>query len=249
METARAAGERLVELQSSAEVSRRLVALQHRQLAESRVLDRQVRRALHDEVLPRLHTIMLELSAKSLADESPEVLESLAEVHHQIADLLHDLPAPGAPEVQRLGLPGALERAVEHEFNGAFDRVDWQISAEADERLPNLPPLQGEVLYFASREAIRNAALHARKTDPTAQLELCVSFLWKDGLELTIQDNGSGIEAAGQTADSTGHGLALHSTLLAVNGGTLEISSEPGRYTCVRLWIPDWETGSAGWQA
>jgi signal transduction histidine kinase len=35
-----------------------------------------------------------------------------------------------------------------------------------------------------------------------------------------------------------GHGLALHSTLLAVIGGSLSITSAPGEFTCVTLFVP-----------
>lgn len=246
METARSAGERLVELQANLEISRRLADLQRRQLAESRVLDRQARRALHDDVLPRLHAVLLELSASAVAQESPQALETLAQVHHQVSDLLHDLPAPGAPEVQRLGLVGALRQALSLEFDGVFDRVNWEIAPEARARLPGLPPVQGEVLYFACREAIRNAALHARHANPDLPLELLIGVQWRDGLELTIQDNGSGV-AQDDRSQAGGHGLALHSTLLAVIGGSLALSSEAGRCTRVRLWLPDWESGSPAW--
>ena len=35
-----------------------------------------------------------------------------------------------------------------------------------------------------------------------------------------------------------GQGLALHSTLLAVVGGSLTIDSQPGMFTRVTLWLP-----------
>ena len=38
--------------------------------------------------------------------------------------------------------------------------------------------------------------------------------------------------------EGCGQGLALHSTLLAVVGGTLSVESEPGRYTRVLLCLP-----------
>lgn len=49
IEVARATGERLIDTQASAEVTRRLLTLQRQRLAESQVLDRQTRRILHDE--------------------------------------------------------------------------------------------------------------------------------------------------------------------------------------------------------
>ncbi len=52
VEIARAGGERLIDTQASAEMARRLMALQRQRLAESQVVDRRARRVLHDDVLP-----------------------------------------------------------------------------------------------------------------------------------------------------------------------------------------------------
>src|SRR2546428_363985 len=68
---------------------------------------RPPRGVLHDDVLPRLHTAML-----TLPPANKDALALLGEVHRQIADLLHALPATAAPEVARLGLIGALRRAL-----------------------------------------------------------------------------------------------------------------------------------------
>ena len=62
IEIARASGERLVDIQASTAMARRLMALQRQRLAEGQVLDRRGRRMLHDEALPRLHTALLALS-------------------------------------------------------------------------------------------------------------------------------------------------------------------------------------------
>ena len=68
-EIARASGERLIDTQASAELARRLIALQRQRLAESQLLDRRARRVLHDDILPQLHATILNLSS-SPEDES-----------------------------------------------------------------------------------------------------------------------------------------------------------------------------------
>ena len=55
-----------------------------------------------------------------------------------------------------------LRQVLEHELKDAFDGVSWQVSPEAAECLPGLPALSAEVIFYAAREAMRNAALHAR---------------------------------------------------------------------------------------
>ncbi len=238
IEIARTAGERLMDLQASAEISRRLMALQRRQLAESQVLDRRARRVLHDDVLPQLHTILLSLSASNPSEETAVVLTQLADVHRQIADLLRDLPAAAPPELRRLGLAAALQRVVEDELRQAFDEVSWQAIPEAVQGACDLPAMQAEVVYYAAREVVRNAARHARPTGSNLPLRLEARLDWNEGLEIVIQDNGVGLDNASVAQAGSGQGLALHSTLLAVIGGSLSVESEPGAYTRVRIYLP-----------
>jgi len=241
MELARASGERLIDTCASAELARRLVALQRQRLAESQVLDRRARRVLHDDVLPRLHTALLTLSAGSSA---PEATPLLTEAHQQITALLRDLPAAAAPQLARLGLFGALQQTVSDEWSSDFDEVTWEIDPGAERRAKVIPPLTAEVLFYAAREAIRNAARHAQRPEADPRLHLRIVADDRPGLNIVIEDNGRGwepgarAENAAEMRSGSGQGLALHSTLLAVVGGTLAVESLPGAYTRILLTLP-----------
>ena len=249
IEIARASGERLVDIQASTEMARRLMALQRQRLAEGQVLDRRGRRMLHDEALPRLHTALLALSSlppekqPDGQDARREAIDLLVEVHRQISDLLRQIPAATAPELARLGLAGALQQVLENELKDAFDEVSWQVTPAAAERLPGLPALSAEVIFYAAREAMRNAALHARPVASPASstpLHLRVSLDWLGGLRLSIEDDGVGLGSNSAPARAgSGQGLALHSTLMAVIGGSLALESVPGEYTRVVLSLPE----------
>jgi hypothetical protein len=260
MEIARASGERLIDTQASVELARRLMALQRQQLTQSQILDRQTRRILHDDILPSLHTAMLMLttdrrppSAKSphgtadnpqsptstpgaprSAAQSP--ISLLTDVHHQISDLLHEMPTPVASEVGRLGLVAALRRTVDDELSRAFDEVSWRVEPQAEEKARAIPALTAEVLFYAAREAIRNAAHHAR-AEAANPLHLQIMITWPNGLEITIEDNGVGLGVASST-NGSGQGLALHSTMMAVVGGTLVVESASSSGTRVTLTLP-----------
>jgi signal transduction histidine kinase len=243
IEIARASGERLIDTQASAEMSRRLMALQRQRLAESQVLDRRARRVLHDDTLPRLHAALLTLNQPpdfGSLQRTSEISAALTEVHRQISDLLREMPAATAPEVARLGLFGALRRTVDDELGPAFDSVTWEIEPEAESQAQSLPPVTAEVLFYAAREAIRNAARHGRDSDSNAAraLHLRVAAQWQDGLKIVIEDDGVGLETTGQSQRGNGHGMALHSTMLAVVGGTLTLESVPKVYTRVSLTLP-----------
>ena len=55
-----------------------------------------------------------------------------------------------------------------------------------------------------------------------------------DRFHLTIEDNGVGV---GETSGG-GQGLALHSTLMAVAGGSLLLESMPNQMTRAELVMP-----------
>lgn len=236
IEIARSAAERLLDTHASIELSRRLMALQRQRLAETQVLDQRTRRLLHDDVLPRLHSALLNLN-----NDAESASTSLTEAHRQISNLLRELPTATAPAISRLGLIGSLEQVLNSELHNAFDRISWDIAPEVKDAIQALPTLTVEVTFYAAREAIRNAAHHARGSGNKSPLELKLTLTQthhKGGyLELHIEDNGVGLENSSQTSGS-GSGLALHSAMLAVVGGTLSIESEAGVATRVRVTLP-----------
>jgi signal transduction histidine kinase len=240
IEIARTVGERLIDVRASAEMAGRLMALQRQRMAESQVLDQRARRVLHDDTLPQLHAAMLALrKLQPDSERAPEeVITLLGEVHRQIADLLREMPITSAPEVAKLGLFGALQRAVEDELGGAFNEVGWDIALRAQEEADSIPPLTAEVVYYAAREAVRNAARHGRRENKEDSLRLKFSAKWKDGLEVLIEDNGKGMTMVDEMEGERGQGLALHSTMMAVVGGSLSVESAPGIYTRVLLELP-----------
>jgi len=171
-------------------------------------------------------------------DQQAEAVGLLGDVHRQVSNLLRDLPIVVTPEVTRLGLVGALRWVVDQEMKSAFDQVDWNIDLQAEHSAGSLQPVAIEVAFYAAREALRNAARHARPEGSTEPLRLCIMMTSQpDGLEIKIEDNGVGLNSLAASTSGSGAGLALHSSLLAVVGGSLEIDSKQGEYTCVRIHL------------
>jgi signal transduction histidine kinase len=239
IEIARASGERLIDTQASAALARRLMALQRRRLIESQVLDRRARRALHDDVLPHLHAAMLSLSGGGPASDAVALL---GDAHRRLSDLLREMPAVAVPGIARLGLIGALRQSVEDELADAFESVTWQVEPEVEHEVEAIPDLTAEVLFYAAREAIRNAARYGRGRDTTRPLHLRVAAAWHasglSGLEILVEDDGVGLGGEDEENEGGGQGLALHSTMMAVVGGSLAVESLPDAYTRVSLVLP-----------
>ncbi len=243
MEIARSVCERLISARVSAELRRRLLNLQRQHLVDSQVADRRTRRSLHDEILPDLHALILALSSSGSADPQVEAaVKDLSHLHIRIADLLHNLPPAVEPEFSRSGLVSALQQTLQREFPGSFDAVTWQIDEQAEQKSLDLPGTTREVHFYAAREAIRNAARHGGgAADP---LKLNLYFGWEKGIKVTIEDNGIGLPASepeegNHPLPKDSRGLALHSTLMAVIGGTLTIESSPGLGTRLTLFLPE----------
>jgi signal transduction histidine kinase len=233
IEVARAVCERLVDMQAGAELTRRLVEFQRERLAESQVADRRVRRTLHDESLPALHTAVLRLNA---AEPVETVLQDLTAVHQGIAGLLLDLPPLIGPDIEQKGVLDALQGVIAGELAGALENVEWHVSPEAEKEARSFPALKAEVLFHAGREALRNAARHAGSGENGLHVFVRADLVRdrpQHRFRIEIEDDGAGFDrGSGQP-----RGLHLHGTLMAIIGGTLEVESEVGRFTRVVLTV------------
>lgn len=231
LEIARATGERLIDAAAGVALSQKLMALQRERMAQTQLLDQRTRRALHDEVLPLIHTAMLTVAA---GEDRETALQRLSEAHAQISALLRDLPAATTPDVARLGPIAALRKAVEGEFSQSFDAVTWDVDAEAERAAQALPALRAETLYYAGRELVRNAARHAQPQREDGRA-LKVSARCEDGqLCLVVEDNGQGWDGLAPQ----GHGLELHTALMAIAGGSLTLAHAQGSPTQGMLALP-----------
>ena len=237
IEIARVSGERLIDTQASAEMARRLMDLQRERLAQSQVIDQRTRRTLHDDILPTIQTAMISLGG----DSNQEAIKTLTDAHRQISDLLHEMPTIAAPEVARLGLVAALRRAIDNELASAFDQITWHVTPDTETHIKTIPTLTAEVIFYAAREAVRNAARHGRSPQ-SDNFHLQIQVNGRDGLAIIIEDNGVGLGAASPNSGS-GQGLALHSTMMAVVGGELSVDSLPGQFTRVTLRYGDSVSG------
>ena len=240
IEIARASGQRLLDTVASASLAQRLMALQRQRFTDSQVLDRQSRRALHDEILPGLHAAMLALRSQSARGQNrDEALAQLAQVHQRISALLREMPAGGASQVAQIGLLAALRRMVEAEFPRDFEAVSWQVDAPAEENARALSPLTADVLFYAAKEVIRNAARHGRGGNPARSLRLRIDAAWRQGLEIRITDDGVGLPTMLRPAPADGQGLALHGTMLAIIGGSLVTEGKSGAGATAALFLPE----------
>ncbi|MBI5565074.1 MAG: hypothetical protein HY870_09270 [Chloroflexi bacterium] len=239
-EWARLAGEQL---------ARVAVNLLQQRIAQVQVLSAQHKRIIHDEVLPQIHLALLKVeglraagqeAARSVTDNTriDEATNALTQAHRRLSGLVREMSNAVPTRLESEGLIAALHSAVDHDFRDSFDALDWQVDPGAQARAQRLPLFVSEVIFFAAQEAIRNAARHGRGAEANRKLKLDVAIQNGSGLTIVIGDDGVG-RAATRAKGETGNGLAFHSTMLAVVGGTLSVEDRSGGGTQVVISVPE----------
>jgi two-component sensor histidine kinase len=233
IELAQACGERLLDTLAGERIGHTLMDLLRRRLGELQIVSTRHRRVLHDEVLPEIHLALLRSHGE------PDVNSALTRAHQTLSEMLHAGPQRAAGQIASRGLLGALRESIEREFAPSFRSMEWEIedaAARAAEERGGA--VAAEVFYFAALEAVRNASRHASGGEPGRAVTLRIAARWAEGLELVISDDGVGPGSA-PAGSGSGQGLLIHTTMMAVVGGTLTLSPGPdGRGSSLRLWLP-----------
>lgn len=228
VELAGIAGERFITIKTNHEMSLMLAEMQRKKLTEAKLYDQKNRRVLHDDILPLIHSSMIEIS-----DSNEEAVKMLSDAHKKISSLLKEMSFSINSDLEKNGLASALKNVVKREFDDIFNSTEIDIPVYIEEQLKQIPYHISEVIFYASREAIRNASKYAFTEEKKADLKV-----YLDKNKLVIEDNGKGISTQ-NISKGAGEGLKIHSTMLAVIGGSLSIDSKENSFTKVSISIPE----------
>ena len=234
---ARQAGPALHNVQLAAELQERLDEIS-RQAAELRAsrqrivsaqdaAARRLERDLHDGAQQQLVAMAITARlARQAAPGDPEkaerLLESLqsaaTETLATIRDLAHGIYPP---LLAQEGLKAALESQVR--------RSAVPVRIEAD-GVGRFAPEAEAAVYFCTLEALQNAAKYSGAETTTVRLSN-----GNGRLTFSVTDDGRGFDPAVMTP---GAGLQNMEDRVAALGGTLTVTSAPGRGTTVEGWLP-----------
>ena len=180
-------------------------------------------------------SVQLEVLSELLRHSKPEAaLKHLDRVRDYVreglADARQSIWSLRSQDAAETTLPVQLQRMVEHAGGRG---LETKFSLYGAYR-PMPPGTEREILRVA-QEAIHNVKKHAEASSLMVQLEYGPAQI-----ALEVRDNGRGFERNGHSPDSPpGHyGLTGMRERAAVIGGTLEVTSEPGAGTTVRLRTP-----------
>jgi signal transduction histidine kinase/ligand-binding sensor domain-containing protein len=177
--------------------------------------------------------VLSELLRHNKADKASKHLDTVrGYVREGLADARQSIWALRSQDTDEATLPVRMRRLVE--TNGGHG-LDAKFGIYGAYR-PMPPGTEGEILRIA-QEALHNVKKHAGAGSVKVQLEYS-----RNEIALEIHDDGRGFAAAnnGAPIDSPpGHyGLTGMRERAAAIGGTLEVTSEPGAGTTVRMCAP-----------
>lgn len=193
----------------------------------------RVARELHDQSAQSLTLMLVRLR---LLERSADAEQARAQVQ-----VLRALTAQALDEIRRialelrpkiledLGLGEALAWRVDELNASGVVHASLQIVG-LDRRLPKDREL---VLYRVAQEALTNIARHAEAHQAHLVLEQVAGLV-----SLSIEDDGVGFDAEAALAHPRGLGLSGMRERLALVGGTVRITSAPGRGTQLRAALP-----------
>jgi signal transduction histidine kinase len=192
---------------------------------------RRLRRDLHDGLGPQLASLTLTVgAARELLRHDPEAADRLLQElarHTQtaITDIRRLVYALRPPALDDLGLVPALrEQAAQ------YSQAGLQVTISAPDQLPPLAAAVEVATYRIVQEALTNVVRHAR----ARTCAVSISLMPGDSLDVQVRDDGVGLPVDGRA----GVGLTSMRERAAELGGTFEITSVPGKGTCVRAGLP-----------
>jgi PAS domain S-box-containing protein len=216
---------------------RRLQVLSQRLVEVQEDERRALARELHDRVGQTLTALNLnltivndQLSHQALPPVNSRLSDSIKLVTEMIS-IVRDVMSDLRPVVlDEYGLEAALNTYVTKFATRYGIRVEFI--------RPNLPiPSLGAAMEMTVlrivQEALLNIARHAQANHVLVSIERS-----ENALQLTIQDNGVGIPSSQQAKQLRGHGLMIMQERAEAVGGTLEVSSTPGKGTRIESILP-----------
>jgi signal transduction histidine kinase len=199
---------------------------------------RRIRRDLHDGLGPALSSAMLKLGAarRLLPPSSPaddlisEVRDDMRATVADVRRLVYDLRPPA---LDQLGLVLAIRDYAEQYVSDSETGMRVTVEAPESDSLPPLPAAVEVAAYNIAREAVTNAARHARARSCRVRLKL-EDAPERSELCLEISDDGVGLPAE----RPAGVGLSSMRERAEELGGKFSVESPPGGGTRVLACLP-----------
>lgn len=210
--------------------------------------------SLTEELLRELEERCRSADLEYMVDEIPRAIEQSLEGVEHVATIVRAMKAYSHPSVEMA--PSDLNAAIANAIT--VSRNEWKYVAEVVANLdPTLPAVTcapgqfNQVMLNLIVNAAHAIEAHGGETPRTKGL-IAVASRWTDEyVEVTVEDDGCGIEPEDQArifepffttkevGRGTGQGLSMVRHLIVKNhGGSIDVTSSPGEGSCFTIRMP-----------
>ncbi len=195
---------------------------------------KSIAREVHDELGHALTALKMDITwlVRKVAEHDADLFERAQGMNQLIDQTISTVrrisTALHPPVLDDLGLDAALDWLA----RDYQDRTDIKTHLELPEHPEQIRSSRASAVFRIVQEALTNVARHARATQ--------VGIHWSQDdhhIEVSVVDNGQGFEARPHRKPS-GFGLLSMSERARDIGGELELESQPGQGTRLRLTFP-----------
>jgi signal transduction histidine kinase len=183
----------------------------------------RIARDIHDDPLQRL----VDVARRMDASQPPATRAALLDVVNRLRDITRGLRPPG---LDQLGLPAAVRGMLADVEDGGAVAMHLDVQGSPRRLADNVELAAFRIV----QEATRNVLHHAHAHDVRVTLGYT-----RDGLQVSVSDDGCGFDAGAVLAQPGAHlGLLGMRERAAALGGSLTVSSQPAQGTQVRAELP-----------
>ncbi len=199
---------------------------------------KRIARELHDDTIQALVVLARQLDdiatvGRGLSEYKKIQLDILRErINSIMADVRRLSQDLRPPALDRLGLLPALEWLASD--IGKRSGINIEVTTRGVNRRP--PPEIELVLFRVAQEALRNTLRHSQATSAGVAVDFGEKLI-----RITVKDNGKGFylpETTGDLVKRGRLGLAGMRERIQLVGGSLKVSSRPGKGTTVTIEAP-----------
>jgi len=220
------------------ESERQLRSLSSQLLTVQETERRRIARELHDELGGSLAVLKLRTHfiEKNLQPDQAAIREQCKQnlqYIDQIIDDVHRLSRNLSPSIlEDIGLTPALRWLVDNFVS------HYGVTADADiENVDHLLPHNDQIMIYRTfQEALSNIGKHARAGNVVVTVKN-----GQDGIAFLVADDGLGFDVGALTSKTfseKGLGMATMKERVRMLGGSLHLSSEPGKGTRIAFSVP-----------
>jgi len=186
---------------------------------------KRISESLHDSVSQLLYGVKIQLDQLERASPISSNIKAIKKLLDQAIEETRNISFELAPSILTdFGLSATIEELVKR-----LSSKDLKISVTIKGLFKRMDLLLETNIYRIIQELVNNCMKHSG----ASQIHIHIS---KDKLiEIIVQDNGKGFNAREQEKSASGSGLSSIKNRLRIYNGTINIESEPGKGTTVKV--------------